>query len=75
MPNKRIADALGVTEGTVKQHLKDLFRRLERAQPHASRKGGAAPGVAAEIVAPLDRDIRGEKKEKAVNLPSLFCET
>jgi DNA-binding NarL/FixJ family response regulator len=28
MPNKRIADALGVTEGTVKQHLKDLFRRL-----------------------------------------------
>jgi len=29
MPNKRIADALGVTEGTVKQHLKDLFRRLD----------------------------------------------
>ncbi|HXX12110.1 MAG TPA: response regulator transcription factor [Burkholderiales bacterium] len=28
MPNKRIADALDVTEGTVKQHLKDLFRRL-----------------------------------------------
>jgi len=28
MPNKRIAEALGVTEGTVKQHLKDLFRRL-----------------------------------------------
>ena len=28
MPNKRIADTLGVTEGTVKQHLKDLFRRL-----------------------------------------------
>ena len=28
MPNKRIADALGLTEGTVKQHLKDLFRRL-----------------------------------------------
>jgi DNA-binding NarL/FixJ family response regulator len=28
MPNKRIADALGVTEGTVKQHLKELFRRL-----------------------------------------------
>ena len=28
MPNKRIADALSVTEGTVKQHLKDLFRRL-----------------------------------------------
>jgi DNA-binding NarL/FixJ family response regulator len=29
MPNKRIADALGLTEGTVKQHLKDLFRRLK----------------------------------------------
>ena len=28
MPNKRIADALDVTEGTIKQHLKDLFRRL-----------------------------------------------
>jgi DNA-binding NarL/FixJ family response regulator len=28
MPNKRIADLLGVTEGTVKQHLKELFRRL-----------------------------------------------
>ena len=28
MPNKRIANALGLTEGTVKQHLKDLFRRL-----------------------------------------------
>ena len=28
MPNKRIADALGLTEGTIKQHLKDLFRRL-----------------------------------------------
>ena len=28
MPNKRIADVLGLTEGTVKQHLKDLFRRL-----------------------------------------------
>jgi len=28
MPNKQIADALGVTEGTVKQHLKELFRRL-----------------------------------------------
>jgi DNA-binding NarL/FixJ family response regulator len=28
MPNKRIAAALGLTEGTVKQHLKDLFRRL-----------------------------------------------
>jgi len=28
MPNKRIAGALSVTEGTVKQHLKDLFRRL-----------------------------------------------
>ena len=28
MPNKKIADALSVTEGTVKQHLKDLFRRL-----------------------------------------------
>jgi DNA-binding NarL/FixJ family response regulator len=29
MPNKRIADALGVTEGTVKQHLKELFKRLK----------------------------------------------
>ena len=29
MQNKQIADALNVTEGTVKQHLKDLFRRLE----------------------------------------------
>ena len=28
MLNKQIADALSVTEGTVKQHLKDLFRRL-----------------------------------------------
>jgi DNA-binding NarL/FixJ family response regulator len=28
MQNKQIADALRVTEGTVKQHLKDLFRRL-----------------------------------------------
>jgi DNA-binding NarL/FixJ family response regulator len=28
MPNKRIAATLGVTEGTIKQHLKDLFRRL-----------------------------------------------
>jgi two-component system nitrate/nitrite response regulator NarL len=28
MPNKQIADALSVTEGTIKQHLKDLFRRL-----------------------------------------------
>jgi DNA-binding NarL/FixJ family response regulator len=33
MPNKRIADVLGLTEGTVKQHLKDLFRRL-----HASNR-------------------------------------
>jgi DNA-binding NarL/FixJ family response regulator len=29
MPNKRIAEALGVTEGTVKQHLKELFKRLQ----------------------------------------------
>jgi DNA-binding NarL/FixJ family response regulator len=28
MANKQIAAALGVTEGTVKQHLKDLFKRL-----------------------------------------------
>jgi DNA-binding NarL/FixJ family response regulator len=28
LANKQIADALGVTEGTVKQHLKELFRRL-----------------------------------------------
>lgn len=28
MPNKLIARALGVTEGTIKQHLKELFRRL-----------------------------------------------
>jgi two-component system, NarL family, nitrate/nitrite response regulator NarL len=28
LPNKKIADALGVTEGTVKQHLKELFKRL-----------------------------------------------
>ena len=28
MPNKSIADALGITEGTVKQHLKSLFKRL-----------------------------------------------
>lgn len=28
MPNKKIADALGVAEGTVKQHLKELFKRL-----------------------------------------------
>jgi DNA-binding NarL/FixJ family response regulator len=29
MPNKRIAETLGVTEGTVKQHLKELFKRLK----------------------------------------------
>ena len=29
MPNKQIASTLGVTEGTIKQHLKDLFRRLD----------------------------------------------
>jgi DNA-binding NarL/FixJ family response regulator len=28
MPNKLIADALGITEGTVKQHLKSLYKRL-----------------------------------------------
>ena len=28
MPNKQIANTLGVTEGTIKQHLKDLLRRL-----------------------------------------------
>lgn len=28
MPNKSIAGSLGLTEGTVKQHLKDLFKRL-----------------------------------------------
>jgi len=28
MLNKQIADTLGVTEGTIKQHLKDLFKRL-----------------------------------------------
>jgi DNA-binding NarL/FixJ family response regulator len=28
LPNKQIAGLLGVTEGTVKQHLKDLFKRL-----------------------------------------------
>jgi DNA-binding NarL/FixJ family response regulator len=28
MPNKQIAGTLGVTEGTIKQHLKDLFKRL-----------------------------------------------
>ncbi len=28
LANKQIAHALGVTEGTVKQHLKELFRRL-----------------------------------------------
>ena len=28
MPNKQIASTLSVTEGTIKQHLKDLFRRL-----------------------------------------------
>ena len=28
MPNKQIASVLGVTEGTVKQHLKELFKRL-----------------------------------------------
>lgn len=29
MPNKTIAAALGITEGTVKQHLKSLFQRLK----------------------------------------------
>ena len=39
MPNKRIADALGLTEGTVKQHLKDLFRRLNaNNRTHAVRE-------------------------------------
>ncbi len=28
MPNKLISDALGITEGTVKQHLKSLYKRL-----------------------------------------------
>lgn len=28
MPNKQIADTLKVTEGTIKQHLKELFKRL-----------------------------------------------
>jgi DNA-binding NarL/FixJ family response regulator len=28
MPNKQIASTLGVTEGTIKQHLKELFKRL-----------------------------------------------
>ena len=28
MPNKQIADTLRVTEGTIKQHLKELFKRL-----------------------------------------------
>ena len=28
MPNKLIAGALGITEGTVKQHLKSLYKRL-----------------------------------------------
>ena len=28
MPNKKIAVTLGVTEGTIKQHLKELFKRL-----------------------------------------------
>ena len=31
LPNKRIANTLGVTEGTIKQHLKDLFKRLGAA--------------------------------------------
>lgn len=31
MPNKQIAAALRVTEGTIKQHLKDLFKRLGAA--------------------------------------------
>ncbi len=29
MPNKLIAGALGITEGTVKQHLKSLYKRLD----------------------------------------------
>ena len=28
MPNKLIGNALGITEGTVKQHLKLLYKRL-----------------------------------------------
>jgi len=28
LPNKLIAGALGITEGTVKQHLKSLYKRL-----------------------------------------------
>ncbi len=28
MPNKQIADALNVAEGTIKQHMKELFKRL-----------------------------------------------
>jgi len=44
MQNKNIADALDVTEGTVKQHLKDLFRRLNarnrtQAVKEARRRG------------------------------------
>jgi DNA-binding NarL/FixJ family response regulator len=29
MPNKLIGNALGITEGTVKQHLKSLYKRLD----------------------------------------------
>ncbi len=44
MPNKLISDALGITEGTVKQHLKSLYKRLHvqnRTQAiRAARKMG-----------------------------------
>ena len=44
MPNKLIGNALGITEGTVKQHLKLLYKRLDvqnRTQAiRAARKMG-----------------------------------
>ena len=58
-------------KGTIKQHLKELFRRLERAQPHAGGERGAAPGAVAEIVARLRRYSR--RKREGSNLPSLFA--
>ena len=41
-PNKRIAQRLGLTEGTVKLHIAALLRAPAGAQPHRGRGAGAS---------------------------------
>ena len=45
MPNKRIADVLHVAEGTIKQHLKDLFSRLNARNRTQAAKGARRLGL------------------------------